>query len=127
MTIGLSLILRVAGLICLLCAAVGVSVRRLNLQAAGLFLWFASALWDAIRSSIHVASPLSGEKITKSLDSTNWEIAQDRWHWRTGCETLRCAWWDRPGHDERIPRCGCKRPFPVTSESVARARAHGRP
>jgi hypothetical protein len=44
MTIGLSLILRVAGLICLLCAAVGVPVRRLNLLAAGLFLWFVSTL-----------------------------------------------------------------------------------
>jgi hypothetical protein len=44
MTIGPSLILRIAGLICLLVAAVGVPVGRLNLLAAGLFLWFASAL-----------------------------------------------------------------------------------
>ncbi len=44
MTVSPSLILRFAGLICLLLAAVGVPVRRLNLLAAGLFLWFASAL-----------------------------------------------------------------------------------
>jgi hypothetical protein len=40
----LKLVLAVIALLCFACAALGVATSRINLMAAGLFLWLASTL-----------------------------------------------------------------------------------